>query len=343
MGLSFWVFYLYLQKKWWAFIALSFCLILSKETALVLFVALFIDTLILKKLFYRKEYPYNRKFFKEMALVTVPFLIFGIFLCIQKMNLGYLFFPEHTNLMNLDYHKWMKMFSRINERLFLQDTRWIWLFVAAPSLIIGIIKSKYNKKETHILLLAAIFILGYLLFSSFNFFTPRYILTLLPFLFLLYITFIYKAFPKTVGHLMAIVALGVNLCYGFLLSNGEEDGRRTFPQTVMAHKEAVNFCESQQWHDKTITTGFLMSYNLKYPQLGYLNNAEKPFVQINKEANSEIYIFYSKEQNKDRERIKNDINYELVKRIEKRNGCFVEIYQKVAPRCGAQVPTDAGL
>lgn len=328
MGLSAWVFYLYLQKKWIAFIAVSFCLILSKETALVLFFALLLDTVILQKLVYRKERQYNITFYKELVFVTIPFLFFAIFLGIQKLNLGYFFFPEHTGLMTLGFKECIDKMASISNLLFMHHSRWIWLCFVIVAVILAIVKKRYLKKDIHIFLLSTVFIFGYILFSSLNFFTPRYILTILPFLFMIYIPHIIKYIPSKTGAFLIGIAIGCNLYYSFFSSNGEMDFKRTFNQSIIAHKEAVNFCESQNWQDKTINTGFLMSFNLQYPQLGYLNNVDKPFSQCENYEFPEIFIFYSSEINSRRDEIKENPDYILAKRIEKSNGCYVEIYKK---------------
>jgi hypothetical protein len=326
MGLSFWVFYLYIQKKWWLFIVVSCCLILSKETALVLFFVLLFDKIVLQKLIHRKEYIYNLNLIKELFFITVPLLLFGLFLILQKKNLGYYFYPEHIELMNFNFGAFLKKWGLISEWVFIRQARWIWTFAAIPVLIIVIIKNNITKREIHLLILSGFYILGYLLFSGFNFFTPRYILTLLPFLFLIFTLLIVKCFPCKTGILLLSAAIIGNLVFGFFLSDGEMDTSRRFNQTIIAHKEAINFCEQQQWQDNNINTGFLMTFNMKQPQLGYLNNYEKPFLHCGNFENPDIYICYTKNSEPDKEKIDNDPLYELVKNIVKQNGCVVSIY-----------------
>jgi len=328
MGLSVWVVYLYIKKKWYSFIAVSFCLILSKETALVLFAVLFFDTVFLQKIIYRKEHKFDMTYIREIFFVIIPFLLFGIFLIVQKMNLGYFFYPEHTNLMSFSLKECMEKLSSISNSLFISNLRYIWLCIAVPALLVGIIKKRFLKNDIHIFALSGIFIFAYLLFSSINFFTLRYLLTPLPFIIILYIVIISKSFSGKSGYFLIVVAILVNLYYGLVVSNGEGDCSRNFRQSVMAHKEAVNFCESQQWHDRSIKTNFLMNFNLVYPQLGYLYNVEKPFTNCGNHEFPDIYIFYSSEYESKIDEIRSDINYELVKKIEKPNGCFVEIYEK---------------
>ena len=328
MGLSFLTFYLYLQKKWWFFIAVSSCLILSKETALVLFAILFFDKLFLQKILFRNEYKFDKTFFKEMVFVSVPFLVFGIFLIFQKVNLGYFFYPEHTQMMNFAFGEFLRKLSSISNLLFVTNARLIWLCMAIAALLLGILRRVFIIKEVHLFFLTSVFILGYLVFSSLNFFTTRYLLTLLPFFILLSVIFVVNGFPKKIGNFLITFAIGGSLFYALVFNNNESDISRTFNQTILAHKEAVNFCEDQQWHDKTINTSFLMSFNLKFSQLGYLNNAEKPFLRCGNYENPDVLVFYSSERDPRIEEIRNDANYKLVKQITKANGCWVEIYEK---------------
>ena len=72
-----------------------------------------------------------------------------------------------------------------------------------------------------------------------------------------------------------------------------------------------------------------MSFNLKYPQLGYLNNATEPFLRCENEEFPDIFIFYSTEKNSRLDEIRSDTNYINVKSIKKPYNCYVEIYKKI--------------
>ena len=72
-----------------------------------------------------------------------------------------------------------------------------------------------------------------------------------------------------------------------------------------------------------------MNFNLKYPQLGYLNNANEPFLECGNEEFPDIFIFYSTERSPRLDEIRVDTNYINVKSINKPNGCYVEIYKKL--------------
>jgi len=329
MGLTFWVFYLYFQKKWWLYILVSFCLILSKETALVLFSVLFFDKILLQKIIYQNECKYNMIFFKEFFFVIIPFLFFGVFLFIQKLNLGYFFFPEHTQMMSFVFSDFLNKLFSISAVLFIRNARLIWLIIGIAALLFGIIKKRFSKKDVHLFIVSSVFIIGYLVFSSLNFFTTRYLLTLLPFFLLLSTIFVVRSFSKKIRIALFVIVISGTLYYSLVYNNGEADVNLTLNQTIMAHKEAVNFCELQQWHDKTIDTWFLMGFNLKFPHLGYLNNKEKPFSKFSNDLFPDVFIFYSIERDSRIDEIKNDANYKLVKQITKPNGCNVEIYEKV--------------
>jgi len=51
---------------------------------------------------------------------------------------------------------------------------------------------------------------------------------------------------------------------------GEENCVLSFQNTVLCHKEAINYCEQKGYYDKYINTVFLMIFNMKYTHLGYL-------------------------------------------------------------------------
>jgi len=139
---------------------------------------------------------------------------------------------------------------------------------------------------------------------------------------------IFRGFSGQIENILVSIAVIVNSYFNFALKVGEGDCVHTFKQTIIAHRESVHFCELQQWQDKYINTCFLMCYNLKYPQLGYLNDTAKPFNYCGNYEFPDIFIFYSTCNDFNKEVIECNSNYKLVKHIEKPNGCYVSIYEK---------------
>lgn len=273
MLLSVWVFYSYISKKWFLYIFFSTILVLSKETALILILVILFDKIFLSKLLYLSDSENNKNFIKELTILFIPVLVFVMFLLIQKRNLGYLFYPEHISMTNFDLHSIKNNFINYGSQLIWSHTRYIWLFMALISLGYAIAThNKLPRQLVHFLILSLFFIIAYLIFSSINFFTNRYLLTLLPFYFFIVITLVAHAIEKKKYVAIVLsVFLIVNLINTYALK-GEGDCELSFRNTVICHREAVNYCETKNYYDYYVNTGFLMSFNLKYPHLGYLKS-----------------------------------------------------------------------
>jgi len=203
----------------------------------------------------------------------------------------------------------------------------IWTIMGLLSMLLGLIKRRFSKDEVYLIISVLFFILSYMIFCSINFFTTRYLLSVLPWFFYIVIIFIYKAFrEKRTWSYILIVFLIVVSFFKTIQLEGESDIVLTYKNSVELHKNAVNFCEKQEWHDKKIYTGFLMKYNLLYPNLGYLEG-EKPFKNIVNKEDADILIFYSNEPDPLYEKCKSDSLYISIYRFENK-GAWVEIFKK---------------
>ncbi|MGC8803690.1 MAG: hypothetical protein ACP5PS_07970 [Bacteroidales bacterium] len=274
-----------------------------------------------------KESEHNKQFVKELTILSVPIFVFALFLAIQKKKLGYFFYPEHLGMTNFEFHSIKNNFVTYGLQLIWSNIRQIWLFLALVSLGYALATNKkLPRQQVHLLIFSLFFILTYLLFSSINFFTTRYLLTMLPFYFFIVISLVVLAFDKKIFITIILsIFLIINLIDSFG-KKGEGDCELSFRNTVICHREAVNYCEINGYHDKYVNTGFLMSFNLKYPHLGYLKS-EKHFINVNNTENPDVYIFYSNEPDANYERIKNDTSYIFEKRFEIKNA-WVEIYKR---------------
>ncbi|MEJ5265619.1 MAG: glycosyltransferase family 39 protein [Bacteroidales bacterium] len=327
MLLSVLVFYGYVTKKWYIYIVFSSLLVLSKETGLILILVILFDKIFLSKLFYWSDIEKNKQFVKEIIILSIPVIVFVTFLLIQKKNLGYFLYPEHIGMTNFEFRSIKANFINYSLQLIWNNLRQIWLFIAIISLVIGLVfGKKISKQQVHLLVLSIIFIIGYLLFSSVNFFTTRYLLTLLPFYFFIVVSLINYAVDTKIPIVIVLCTLLVANFIDSYAKDGEGDCVLTFRETVICHRNAINYCENKGYYNKYINTGFLMSFNLKYPHLGYLQG-EKRFVNVNKSESPEVYIFYSNEPDSNYEKVKSDTTYFLEKRFSIKNA-WVEIYTK---------------
>lgn len=317
----------YFAKRWLWFALAATVLVLSKETGLVLLAAFFFDKLILERFFIARSQTRLKGWFLELGVLSIPLAAFGGFLLLQKANLGYYFYPEHTGMMSLDIPTALSKLNGIS-RMLVTNGRRLWIAIALPMLAFLLLKRKVSSQHGHLMAFSLMFIAGYLLFSCVNFFTARYVLSILPFLFLILAYNIYQALANRLMLLIPVVT-GLLATNSIVVARQDEmhDVHLTFTRAVDVYKQAVNYCEAKGWQHVPVKAGFLMSYHLQHPQLGYLEG-NSGFTLVNQRDSNLILLFDCNEHGSVPEEVRTDTCLVLEKRFE--NGkAWVEVYRQL--------------
>ncbi len=174
--------YYYFIKNKLIACSLFLCLsVLVKESALILPLAFFLSSIIMNKKITLKLL---------LSLFIIPYVLFGVFLCIQKVQNGYFLYPLHTGLIKFELYYIMERWHFLKSFLFVEQGR-ICVSLAFLAMILFYC-IKYNKilftllkanKRVFISLL--ILIIGGILFSIINYFLERYTIYYLVFIFIL--------------------------------------------------------------------------------------------------------------------------------------------------------------
>jgi 4-amino-4-deoxy-L-arabinose transferase-like glycosyltransferase len=323
--------YAYFKKKWVMFVLASGLLVMTKETGLVLIGVLFIDTLFLESYFAgRQQKPWVFPL-KELVYLFIPVLFFALFLVLQKIHSGWFLFREHADLININPGKILDKFWAILSKLLFMQGRGIFFFLSLFAVIRLIIKKSLPVPIARQLLFFSLLIIGYILFSSMFFFTPRYLLSLMPILLIpgswLMLTFLKR---KTIQLAISGMLLLLFSFHTFLARKKETDTTLGFRNSVLVQKEAVHFADSLNWQDKKIYSRFLMLYYMRDADLGYLKKGAAVFKGMNgnPDAHQDLYIFFSCENDPCRSIIISKPGIVPVKKFE-RKGAWVEIYNSI--------------
>lgn len=319
----------YFSKRWAWYALFSILLVMTKESGVVLIVLMVLDKLCIER-FFRDMPSKTRKVFllKEGLIVVIPLLVFTVFMALQKLHYGWYLYPEHLNLTVVHPKEVFGRFHTFLSKLFFGQGRILFFALSAIALVMLVRTKRISKPIAHRLLFGLFFILSYLVFSSVNFFTTRYLVCLLPFYVIpgswLITTWLAKYWQM--GAAVLTIA-GIFAWFTFFGSISEQDTSLGYKKSVLLQKKAVNFAEEQQWHQKRIYSTFLMQYYLSVPYLGYLNDPSKPFTFIGNTpgADFDLYLFCSNENDPLYPVIANDRNYYLIKRFEK-GRAWVEFY-----------------
>lgn len=316
----------YFGRKWIQFAVFSVMTVMTKETGMVLIGMLFLDKLFLEGLFNKDRQPV--RLFTELALLCIPVLAFVAFLVLQKIRFGWFLYPEHISLAVLDPHEIMLRMRTYLSKLLFSQGRGIFFLASLAALIYRMAKKRPGTFQGHILLFSGIFIIAYVSFSSVNFFTSRYLLSLFPFYLIPGAWLITSSLPERWLKITAVSCLSMLFAWQTINSSrNENDISLGFKNTVLLQKMAVDFAAESHWQDKNIYSAFLMQYYLSIPGLGYLEDGAQPFNSISNtiERAYDIFIFCSNESDPRYAEITSRPDVVLLKRFE-HPPAWVEIY-----------------
>jgi 4-amino-4-deoxy-L-arabinose transferase-like glycosyltransferase len=325
-----WSIYFYYKKKFFLYFLTAICAVYVKESGLVLVCAVALHSILFNpyKLNLKGRVLYSLAFFS-------PFFISSIFYILQYFISGYFFFPRHLNWVDFSMES---IFNKLNGELHfvaLAQGRNIISFISLISiLILFFIKQKrkllIEKKELMTLFL--IFLFGFFLFCSLNFLSTRYMLSMIPFYFLICSFIIVTIFNKWMYFPIILILLSINIfsLYDNTLKAFPQDYSLAYKDMVDVHQEAVNYLIENKLHNKKIITHGLLNTALIDPYAGYISKENsKKFTSINKvpTLKAEIVITSIMEQDEKFKAYKLE-NLSPIKEFKKGNGwCKIYIWQ----------------
>ncbi len=257
----------FISKKYILFAIFGSLMVLTKETAVV-----FIACFLLFYFFENLKTIHAVNFWKEISLISVPLAVYILFLVFHYAEFDTFFYEGHINFIDYNLENIFRKFNSAAANIFTRYGRNI--ILAASILSVAILLFRKKKfRFTKVLLLSFLLAITYLIFSSFNFYTHRYLLAILPFFIFAASVIIYQArFKNKFLNIFLMILVVVPSLYKSLNeTDGGGDYDLGYTQYIHVHKEAVAFCEENDWYDKQICCGtnLVMALNNKIP--GYLS------------------------------------------------------------------------
>ena len=308
--------YYTLTNKKWGFVLVATGMVFTKETGLILLFILFLNFLINN---------YNKTeiipFIKSTWIYITPIALNFLFYLHQYYVQGWFLFPRHTGFIISEIDSVLNQFKRYFANLFIFEGRnMIFFTMLIIATILGISDWRAIKKITfnrYMPLLISL-ILGFLIFSAFNFYSDRYILCLFPIFVILASLSINTLFKKRVW-ISSALGLGLTLItFTKSCTNSKPtDHSMGYSDAVCTQIKTINYCINMEWQNKCIQTSFLMSKNLTSHYPRYLKR-DQLFSNVNKNNTSPELIIISSNEKEEHlmTRIK---NFYSVKRFENGN------------------------
>ncbi len=320
----------YLSAKKLFFIVSSIFLLLTKESGIVL-----LASILVKEFFDYISHtpkPSFRVLFNKVILIVVPVFFSFSFFILQKIKTGNFFLPLYTSHENFILNNILNKLSGYSAFLFIYQGRNALSTILIVSLIFLLIRRKKNKPvnpEKKVIYFLLIFIVVFLFFSASNFYSPRYLLSILPPFVLLVVHFYFKAFGNIKWMLVPGLALLIGVGGYFCIhKKAINDQSLTYVDAIQVSRDAVKFCEEKNLFEKNILADFLMRTYLTNRYCGYLNT-KSAFTNVSYEfsGNVDYVIILSFENDNFFESIRQNPAFSLVKRFDE-SIAWCEIYKR---------------
>jgi predicted membrane-bound dolichyl-phosphate-mannose-protein mannosyltransferase len=317
----------YWRKKTLAGIITGSLLILTKESGAIMIGSILLCEFFTRSLKIKTFYDF-KKTILSVFYWSVPLFVAAIFFVIQKVKLGWFFYPEHTQMIVTDKSTIITNFKNLLNFVLFEQGRFVLILLIVFSVILGLYRKKFSRPNKDILITGSIFIVLYSMFCSINFYVPRYSMAIFPVLFLMvsHILFSFSGNRNLVISSLLVLFISYSASISIQQSNCN-DNNTGFLSMVRTHEEAIHYCEEKGWYNKTIQSHFLMKYYMIDPFMGYLNG-DKRFENLDVEAGpiaSEIVIVSQIEKSPELESVRTNPGYRLEKRFSHKKA-WCEIY-----------------
>lgn len=256
-------------------------------------------------------------FIQKRFIVTIPFVLLYIYgLLKKKRMIDNIIVAVYLTISII-------LFSFFDKNYVFPS---LFLMILAHFTISSIVK---NDEKNYPFLLFGIFIFTFIVFSAINFYTVRYLLSILPFVLLIPVYYLINHAWKQKLILYFLMASSLVFIYELLTPNRINDINLTYLHYCPLQSEIVKYMEDENLYGEEINTKFLMSVALKDTNAGYRNTSNNfNYINTSKESGNDYYIFYNTEPDPFKETMANNPGASLLKRVESRHIWF-EVWEVI--------------
>jgi len=308
----------YYKQKWLWFILSATALGWTKETGLLVvagFYGIYLYEILINK---------RASELKKHLYLLLPIILTGAFYFIQKLILGWFFFPDHIGILDKDWNVINAKLEAISRFIFVEQGRKYFLLLFAIGTLFQLLKRSKNKWTNRFQSISiwpplSIIFLVLLGFTVFNFMSARYSLLLFPMLLIIgtdLSSALFMGKSKWFVCLFTFIALFVG--WNFELKHPQAgDCSYAYQDVVKSQQEITHFLEDNAKLDDQINAPFLMYVNLTNPACGHLKN-NRGFNRVKNIHNNcksfDYVVFSSVEYNEGLEMLTRDeCGYKMIK------------------------------
>ncbi len=280
--------YHFLRGKWIYYSVFAGAAVLTKETGIVVIMTVCI--------FITIRHIRNRQLFTRVSLLNIfrsiaPLSLLLLFILLQYKLYGWVIFPDHAGYIVQDFSTFYnRLVEGYSASLFIYDGR-NFLFFTAFGVLILLLALRKSVQFTETLYFLLLFIFLFLIVSSLNFFSNRYILCLVP-IFILLTTGIIVQAAEWKKYMILLFPAYMILQIPFLRVRSNSDNNIGYINAVETNMELVNYMKSNKMQDEKIVAFFITRYLLINPYSGYVSKNEV-FRKVTDEYHSGDYYIFS--------------------------------------------------
>lgn len=318
-------FYAFFKNKTVLFIVLSALMLLTKESAAIFFLTIFLTEIIRYAALPEKDLL---KLFKTFSILAIPVAIASVFFMLQKIKFGWFLYPLHVDYAKSGIKAFTRVLPDVVAYLCIYDGRnGISGFVLASVVFLLVKKAKLEPKEKNMVFTLTIYIVLYLAFSSINFYIPRYILCVFPPFIIVSIFLMDRALAgQTV--IYSLIISGLLATSLFFYFHPKKQGDMDYSAVVSTKLSIIHYCESLHLQDSHIFTTSVLRDAFTNPYAGYLSAGKFNNIQWQFSPDTDYCVFCSDEYNEKQFAEINRNHLELVQLFEQKNA-RCELYKVI--------------
>lgn len=281
----------WLQNKKWMYVLWASLLVLTKEAGLVLPLTLCLWELI-TVIRYRKISVVQQ--IKNRFQTALPIFAAALFFTVQRLQMGWFFFPRHVGWISFNPEEIRhKLWDRIGAQLFLNYGGIATTIIFFSAILIFFIRklrfSAVQRRSVYVILL---FLFAFALFSSINFYSARYILSLYPFWYMI-TAFVFlealKGIPKLIPLSIFFITANFQMWYTMNLRT-PVDHDLGYADCVSTQLNAINWCVMNHYQDKNIFAQQQMQRAMQSDAAGFIE-AGQEFKHVGNIFDSQTALF----------------------------------------------------
>ncbi|PQJ09698.1 hypothetical protein CJD36_017355 [Flavipsychrobacter stenotrophus] len=271
--LCFWFFF---RRKKVAFVICAAAMLLTKESGAVLICSLALSELV--DFFMGKE----RKFIdlvKRELLIGYPVAIAFIYFLAQKIIYGWFLFPFYMNNLKSGLASFLEDLASGTAFIFVYEGRNGLMFFVLVGIIMLWLSKKVNipPHQKKICWYLFSFVLLYIVFSTYNYYMPRYLTAVFPAFIIVCAFIVDSAFGKWRWvYPVIITGLAVTNIYYYVTAT--DHGDCDYSPSLHVAMKMIDHCEQSGMHDAHIYTTCVLRYDFNEPYAGFIKG--KKFTHI---------------------------------------------------------------